>query len=640
MTKLITIPIVLAIIIVFINTSVTAQKQPLVIAVDATVKGSFISPLLFGHNLEMTRRGSWSGLSAEMIANRKFAATSNQFPKHWKILGDPHNVRMDTTIGFAGKQSVRINSPKNGIPAGISQKQPMLAFTKGKSYAFKVWLKSTAKRSIRLQLFDQRSKPVFDKTLVVEPGSWFLETAEFKAKSTLTNAEFRITTKDQGSVWIGAISSMPNNAFHGMRRDVVDLLKSLQPGCLRFPGGCYAEFYQWKDGLLPRDQRPPIYSTGLDFLLRDTDDTDNHEIGIDEFMALCEELGAAPVITARLSENTPGNVADWIEYCNGDASTPWGRQRTDRGHAKPYQVRWWFVGNELYYFGRGEATGAANAASLSAIYSRAMKKADSSIQLVATTKFGNGELSRDWNEPLLTATANSLSAVSTHQYLDDQISLDQLTDLSTLISAPMRNTLPMLSHVRRYIDSLLPAKQRTAIIYDEWNTRWGIPGNVPMGLYTASILNMLCREAGPLGVEMACYFMPVNEGAITVKPLSASLDAAGYVFELYKVHQGNYGLPIAQPKDLDVFASVTPDRHAVYITLVNNIAQPHKIVLSLTSGMPDSATAIVKRMIPRSLKLKEKRFNRMEEKLHISEGNLLVFTVQPGEITRVAISGL
>lgn len=113
-------------------------------------------------------------------------------------------------------------------------------------------------------------------------------------------------------------SVKPTDTLHGMRWDVIELLRAIKPGCLRYPGGCYAEFYEWQEGLLPVDQRSPIYNTDLDFLFRDTDGTDTHEVGIDEFIALCREIGCEPAITVRLSENTPENAAALVEYCNGD----------------------------------------------------------------------------------------------------------------------------------------------------------------------------------------------------------------------------------------------------------------------------------------------------------------------------------
>ena len=75
-------------------------------------------------------------------------------------------------------------------------------------------------------------------------------------------------------------------------------LKRMKPGTLRWPGGCYVEFYRWKEGLLPVDQRPPIGPSGQWWLLPGNDDFDPHEIGIDEFIALCREVGSEPAMMA------------------------------------------------------------------------------------------------------------------------------------------------------------------------------------------------------------------------------------------------------------------------------------------------------------------------------------------------------
>jgi alpha-N-arabinofuranosidase len=332
----------------FTSEKVNAQDKPLVIDLENQTTGPVISPLLFGHNLEVTRRGFWGGLSAQMVANRKFAATQNGLPKQWKIIGNNTTVNIDTTINYAGRQSLSLNVSGREHSGGISQQQQLLAVKKGDAYVVRLWVKTNVERKVQINLFDSVGQKLFSKRFKVQVGDWELITSEFAATSTSANCRLEIVSRDSGQCWIGAVSLMPLYTFHGMRSDVVELLKKLKPGCLRFPGGCYAEFYSWKDGLLPVDKRSPIYQTGLDFLLRDTDDTDNHEIGIDEFIALCKEVGAEPIITSRVSENTPQDIADWVSYCNGSLSSTWGMVRIERGFQEPFHVRWWFVGNELY----------------------------------------------------------------------------------------------------------------------------------------------------------------------------------------------------------------------------------------------------------------------------------------------------
>jgi alpha-N-arabinofuranosidase len=614
-----------------------AQHIPIHIDLSKKNQGPIISPLLFGHNLEVTRRGFWSGLSAQMVANRKFAAASHSLPSQWKVVGSEGSVRIDTTVAYAGKQSVAIAIPNRHVLGGIMQKQEMIAVKQGDSYVFRIWVKTAEQRGIWINFYDAEGQHLFKKKFMVPVGDWELLTCEFKATSTNINCALSITSKGQGQYWIGAVSLLPLRNFYGMRPDVVELLKRLHPGSLRFPGGCYAEFYSWKEGLLPVDRRAPIYKTGLDFLLRDTDDTDNNEMGTDEFIALCKAVGAEPVITARVSENSPQDAADWVSYCNAGLSSNWGMARIERGFQEPFNVRWWFVGNELYSFGRGLANGIVGVSEQTNIFSHAMKAVDSTIHLVPCTKFGGADLSDEWNKPLLGAVGQYAGAVTAHQYILDTYPLRTPEDYAFMLNAPEVITYPMLGSVRKYLDTAQSTKGRKiGIAFDEWNTRWGLKGNVTMGLYVARMLNMLCREGDKLGLSMACYFMPVNEGAITVNPLNAELDAAGHVFEMFSVHQGNRLLEIAQRDEVDVSASLSSDGQHVYATVVDGLESEQTIDFSFLQNEHTESVVLVKRMIPASLGINETRFSILEEK-HLAKAGKFSLVIHPGEILQVSI---
>lgn len=608
------------------------------VIIDEKKSGQVISPLLFGHNLEVTRRGFWSGLSAQMLANRKFAAVADNMPKQWSLIGAGGSFRIDTTMAYAGKQSLRIEGSGKGVMAGVSQQQEQLAVQKDRNYALRIWVKTENARKLRVSFAGNAAKPFFEKTFSCKRGDWQLISTVIKAPETRADCIFEISSGETGTFWVGAVSLMPADNFHGMRRDVVEQLKMIKPGILRFPGGCYAEFYSWKDGLLPVDQRPPIVNTGLDFLFRNTDDTDTHEIGIDEFAALCRELACEAVLTVRLSENTPDDAADWVQYCNGDAGTKWGDVRISRGHKEPYHIGWWFVGNELYSFGRGAARGIAGCTDQTTLFSMAMKNIDPNIRLVPSTLYGGDDPARDWNLPLLKATGSLTDAVSAHQYILDRYPLKSLADYSMIIRSPQLNTLPMLRNTRRFIDEVNPDGKKLGILYDEWNTRWGLSGTIPMGIYAASMLNMLCRESGALGLEMACFFMPVNEGAIKVSPLSAELDAAGQVFELFKVHQANKLLALPENSEVDLCASLNSDGSQINITLVNGIIGQQTVEFSFTgqSGF-ESSKATVRQLVPLTLNVEETVFKHQDEEVQRNKDGKFVVHLHPGGIALLTI---
>ena len=436
------------------------------IKIDASDQGEVISPLLFGHNLEHTRRAIWQGISAEMIANRKFAAVENGLPKQWTILNEEGQVKTDGQITYAGKYSVCL---ENG--GGVTQQNEWLAFEKGRKYSFRIRTKSETSQSILLRIKGTGKRPIiFEKKLISKPGDWQLLSGEFLANLTLSNGQIELASQAGGNIRIGAVSLMPANNFHGMRRDVVDLLKQLKPGSLRWPGGCYAEFYHWQDGLLPVDQRPPVGPTDLSFLLPATDNFDSQEIGIDEFIALCREVGCEPAITMRLSDNTPDDAAAWVEYCNGTPETKWGKVRSQRGESAPYQVKCWFVGNELYSFGRGGLKDADFCANQTKLFAQAMKKVDPTIGLVGCTHFGKG----NWNKTIIDEAGDLLNQFSVHDYLLDHYK----GDLSGISKAPTEKLRPLLENARTTLRRDISANQNFSIAFDEWNTRWGMSGSV------------------------------------------------------------------------------------------------------------------------------------------------------------------
>ena len=520
------------------------------VEIDVKQTGAVISPLLFGHNLEVTRRAIWRGLGAEMVANRKFAAVTNGLPKRWYAIPDAGSVVMDDKVAFVGKGAVRIGGQ---TPGGLGQQQESLAFRKGTRYTFRWWLKAEADQRVWMRIADGKDTQAIarvEKTL--KPGDWHLWTGEFIAPVTAEDARLEIGSKTAGVFWIGAASVQPTDDFHGMRRDVIELLKQIKPGALRFPGGCYAEFYRWQDGLLPVDKRPPFKVTTVDILLPDTDDWDNQELGIDEFMALCREIGCEASLTMRLCGTQAEDAESWVEYCNGSSQTKWGKVRAERGHREPYGVKTWFIGNEVYYFGYG----GVKCAPQTKAFAEAMKKADPSVRLVGCTH------TAEWNKPLFEQAGTLLSYTSIHEYDGGDQNVEGMS------KAPTTSLWPKLQKAiaQRQTQPPIPA------ILDEWSTGWGKPGTVGSGLNTAGVLNLLCREAETLGIEQAYYFQPVNEGGIRVGPLTARLDTGGKVFAAFKYHQGNHRLklpPMPADADLDVAASISANGSKVYLTIIN-----------------------------------------------------------------------
>jgi alpha-N-arabinofuranosidase len=606
------------------------------VELDVAQAGPTISPLLFGQNVEVTRRGIWRGLCAEMVANRKFAVSEDGLPKRWAVIEGGGRVALDASVRYAGTPSLRVEVRREGVWCGIRQVQEALAVQENVRYRLRLWLKTEVDRTVTVSFTDVATGQVlWEAAGSVKPGTWQLISQEFTAASTCDNNRLAISSRKAGVFWIGAVSVQRADAFHGMRRDVVELLRQIRPGSLRYPGGCYAEFYRWQDGLLSVDERPPIGPTGLPFLLPEGDDYDTHEIGIDEFLALCCEVGAEPAITVRVCENTADDAAAWVEYCNGTADTIWGQVRARRGHPAPYNVKCWFVGNELYFFGRGGLSDAAAAARQTQLFAAAMKEVDPGILLVGCTRCGGG----DWNSQLVAPSGRLLDLFSMHDYLLDHFQ----GDLAGIACAPTQVLRPLLQSMQASLRRDLPAGRTCRIAFDEWNTRWGLAGSVGMGIYTAGVLNLLCREAAPLGIERAYYFMAINEGAIQVTPFEARLDTAGKVFNLYKVHHGSSVLQtrnLPADSDLDLCASAASEGQRVYVTLVNRSVTSEQPVELQLRGFTGAGEAAVKLLVPQALDAAARDFHEREEPLCVTNGGRVVVNVPPCAIARVRVGAV
>jgi alpha-N-arabinofuranosidase len=150
--------------------------------------------------------------------------------------------------------------------------------------------------------------------------------------------EFLGTCISEG-IWVGRDSDIPN--YNGMRKDVVDALAALQPPVIRWPGGCYADMYHWRDGV--GRERKVTWNENFG-----TYEQEKNEFGTDEFMELCERVGAKPWLNVNMLTGSTAEMVEWAEYCNRKEDTSLSRERAANGHAAPYNVEYWGIGNEVW----------------------------------------------------------------------------------------------------------------------------------------------------------------------------------------------------------------------------------------------------------------------------------------------------
>ncbi|MFH1568187.1 MAG: hypothetical protein ABIL09_09335 [Gemmatimonadota bacterium] len=572
------------------------------ITVNAAAPQGRIDPLWHGHNLEPTRSCVWTGLSAQLLRNRKFAGMPQRsgVAAGWEPVGGADTWwLLEMPGGHAGSdgscythpydpkvrggggqvQRQRIGCCRAGAEAGIGQRGiPLVA---GQRYELRLALRGDRPLAVRISLSGAEPQ---ERRVRVGPDGWREAKASFRAARTTRDARLSIAFAGPGDLFVGAAALLPAGHFHGMRPDVIRLLREIGAPLLRWPGGNFAGDYRWQDGLLPVDERPPLAAL-IRETLPHTDGYDDHEIGTDEFIALCRRVGAEPFITINMSLEGPDEAAAWVEYCNGPPDSPWGRLRAERGHAEPYGVRYWTLGNEMGYAHMKGPNAPAAYAEAARACAAAMRRVDPSVALTASTGW-----SKEWYEAVIAGNDGYFEHISAHTYdslakaydgPEGAAELRRLTGMPRaafcsrgVIDGRQEGRRLTLPDVREIIRARDPAGRQIGIAFDEWNVwyAWYRTPGVADGLYAGAMLSRICRHARQVGMSLGAYFQPVNEGAIAVDPSGCRLTPVGEAMALFRAHHGRQLLAVEGPADgaeLEVVASLEEATGRIAVTLVN-----------------------------------------------------------------------
>lgn len=199
----------------------------------------------------------------------------------------------------------------------------------------------------------------------------------------------------------------------GMRTDVIEAAKRLGVTTLRWPGGTFASGYHWKEGIGPKDQRPArpsVFWGGVE----------TNAFGTDEFIAFCRKVGAEPSICLNLGSGDMQEAENWLEYCNGSQPTSWAGRRRANGHADPFNVKYWFLGNEPDMWAIGHMERADYCRKALEI-AKVMNWMDPSIQVIAA---GAASWQNDWGVPWDYAVTEhlceSIHGLSLHLYFENK----------------------------------------------------------------------------------------------------------------------------------------------------------------------------------------------------------------------------
>jgi alpha-N-arabinofuranosidase len=239
----------------------------------------------------------------------------------------------------------------------------------------------------------------------------------------------------------------------GFRSDVLDLLRELRMGVLRWPGGNFVSNYHWTDGIGPQDARPrrPELAWGGE---------ESNRFGTDEFLGYCAELGTEPYICLNMGTGSLEEALAWVEYCNGAGSTAWAARRRANGREAPYQVRYWGLGNEMYGDWQVGAVSAEEYVRTATRWARAIRMIDPNAQLVSCGMNGWN----DWDRVVIDGMAPLVDLHSLHIYTGSD-------DYWTNVLQP-HHAERAIRCARALIERAAYVKkiaQPPRIAYDEWN---------------------------------------------------------------------------------------------------------------------------------------------------------------------------
>jgi alpha-N-arabinofuranosidase len=286
------------------------------------------------------RRPRWQPFVSGRLARDRWPDQ----PHELEMVDAAVQLERDQNQPFAGRQSARVQvTAGSGRPfvAGIAQEG--VAVRRGQRLQVELYARAQNAESGRLHVLLGRNYGAFFRAYgALELTGLTEEWGRFHGVLTPEvddeAATLAIGLSGAGTVWLDKVSLMPADHRLGWRADVVEAVKAMKPGILRF-GGSSLIYYGWETGIGPREQRTPFEN-------RPWGNVEENDVGLHEFLEFCELVEAEPLICLNSNSSTSAELLREIDYCNGPADTPYGRLRAERGHPDPFGVKYWQIGNE------------------------------------------------------------------------------------------------------------------------------------------------------------------------------------------------------------------------------------------------------------------------------------------------------
>lgn len=347
-------------------------------------------------------------------------------------------------------------------------------------------------------------------------------------------------------------SGIPNK--NGMRTDVVEALKEMQIPVLRWPGGCFADEYHWKDGIGPKETRKRMINTHWGGVVED------NSFGTHEFFELCEQLGCKTYVNGNVGSGTVQEMSEWVEYMTFDGVSPMAQLRKENGHEKPWKVDYFGVGNENW--GCGGNMTPEYYANLYRRYQTYVRHYDSAAPIQKICGGPNVD-DTNWTKKVLDtcyASPNNPSAhgfmdgLSLHYYVhpggwDKKGSATDFDEKTWYLTMEKALYIEELINMHSRIMDEFDLEKKIGLMVDEWGCWFDVePGTNPGFLYQQSTMRDALVAAVSLNifnrhcdrVKLACIAQMVNvlQSVVLTEGDKMILTPTYHVFHMYRHHQG------------------------------------------------------------------------------------------------------
>ena len=347
-------------------------------------------------------------------------------------------------------------------------------------------------------------------------------------------------------IWVGKDSAIPNTG--GIRNDVVAALAPLELPVLRWPGGCFADLYHWREGIGPRDKRPMRVNEHWSMA------PEPNSFGTHEFMQFCRMIGTEPYFAGNVGSGTVQELHDWVEYCNFAGHSTLANERRANGQAEPFNVRFWGIGNENWGCG-----GSMNPEQYAEEYCRyanfVMRYPGSDPFRIAAGPAGGSDWA--WTRRFFERVQRfywgripMVQGFAAHYYCHTagKSATEYTPEQFTELLARARATEGIITGTRQIMDEF-DLKREVKLLLDEWGAWHPVEPGKPMGglyqqntirdgLVAAITLDVFNNQADKLYMANLAQLINVLQALLLVHEDKVVKTPTYHAFDLYRPHKG------------------------------------------------------------------------------------------------------